>query len=101
MPAPGDFTIVSDASERAMLEDMYRAVSATNTWEEIKADPGSGGFMFSRNAQALGARIAAALTENNHSGASFAFCLRTMHAIANNGWESWITTRLAALKCNT
>jgi hypothetical protein len=93
MPAPGDFSFVRDQSEREMLTDMYNAVTAAEAWEDMKADPGEGGFMFSQSAQALNARVTAALANPDvHSGASFGFCMRVMQKIARDGWASYVTT---------
>lgn len=72
-----------------MLEDMYRAISKLDAWDSVKADPGEGGFMFSRSAQELTARVSAALADPGvHSGASFGYCMRVMQKIARDGWAT-------------
>lgn len=97
MPAPGDFSFVTDAMEREMLADMYCAVTKAEAWDEMKADPGDGGFMFSRSAQALNARVTAALADPGvHSGASFGFCMRVMQKIARDGWDAYVQARITA-----
>ena len=61
------------------------------SWEEIKADPGEGGFMF--GAQDLVSRISSHLNDRvGHSGASFAYTLRAMQAIARQGWNVFVET---------
>lgn len=95
MPAPGDFSFMTDKSEREMLADMYRAVTTAEAWDDMKADPGEGGFMFSRSAQA--ARVLGALADPGvHSGASFGFCMRVMQMIARDGWDSYVQARITA-----
>jgi hypothetical protein len=95
MPAPGDFSFVTDKSEREMLTDMYRAISATESWTDMKEDPGEGGYMFSRSAQALTTRVMAALVDPGcHSGASFGFCMRVMQKIARDGWAAYVQARI-------
>ena len=97
MPAPGDFSFVTDAMERDMLADMYRAVTKAEAWDEMKADPGDGGFMYSRSAQALTTRVTAALADPGvHSGASFGFCMRVMQKIARDGWGAYVQARITA-----
>lgn len=102
MIAPGDFSFVDDNWESEMLDDMYSAVTMAEGWNTLRdADPGDGGFMFSKNEQVcdLMRRVTAALDDPGvHSGFSFGFCIRTMQAIARDGWENWVVARLAAPK---
>lgn len=99
MTAPGDFSFIADKMERKMLDDMYRAVTKVEGWGMLHdVDPGDGGFMFSKNEQVrdLTNRITGALDDSGvHSGSSFAFCIRTMQAIARYGWDSWVAARLS------
>jgi hypothetical protein len=86
---PGDFSFIASNMDRIMYEDMYTAVSKADAWEEIKADPGEGGFMF--GAQDLVSRISSHLDDRvGHSGASFAYTLRVMQAIARQGWQTFV-----------
>lgn len=89
---PGDFSFVKDESDRIMFEDMYAAVTKAEAWEDIKADPGYGGFMF--GAQTLVSRILVHLEDRvGHSGASFAYTLRVMQMIARDGWLHFVELR--------
>lgn len=47
LPTPGDFSFVKDSETRQMFEDAYRAIAVAEAWNEVRADPGEGGFMFS------------------------------------------------------
>lgn len=88
-PNPGDFSFMKDNMTRMMMEDMWAAVTAAEAWDDIKADPGDGGFMF--GARDLTTRITAKLNDRvGHSGASFAYTLRYLQAIARDGWASWV-----------
>lgn len=92
MIVPGDFSFISDKSERDMLTDMYQAVSRLEAWDEVVEDPGAGGFMF--GAQDLTSRVSAALANPGvHSGASFGFCMRVMQKIARDGWAAYVQSR--------
>jgi hypothetical protein len=90
---PGDFSFVNEF-ERKMLEDAYRAVSVTESWDAMKADPGHGGFMFSNNEHMK--PINAALKYHYHSGASYAFTMRHMQLIAKNGWDVYVSDYIKA-----
>jgi hypothetical protein len=89
MIVPGDFSFISDKSERDMLMDMYQAVTRLEAWNEVLVEPGAGGFMF--GAQDLTSRVSAALANPGvHSGASFGFCMRVMQKIARDGWAAYV-----------
>jgi hypothetical protein len=86
---PGNFSFIRNKSYRAELEDMFNAIDAADAWEEIRADPAKGGFLF--GAQKLTARIAGHLKNPDvHSGASFASAMRVMQTIVVDGWETWV-----------
>jgi hypothetical protein len=85
----GDFSFMKNEPDRAALEDMFQAVSATRSWEALREDPGDGGFMF--GAPELARTISGALKDPNvHSGSSYAWCMREMQFIARNGWNTYI-----------
>jgi hypothetical protein len=85
----GDFSFMKKESDKTALEDMFQAVSSTNLWEALREDPGDGGFML--GAPELAQKISGALKDPHiHSGASYAWCMRQMQAIANLGWESYV-----------
>ncbi len=91
MATKGDFSFISDSSQRIMLEDMYAAVEKAEAWEDLCKDPGDGGFMF--GAHDLVNRIDAKLNDRlGHSGATFAITLRTIQYIAIHGWDAFVAT---------
>jgi hypothetical protein len=85
----GDFSFMKNESDKVALEDMFQAVSATRSWEALREDPGDGGFMF--GAPELARTISGALKDPHiHSGASYAWCMRQMQAIAQVGWNTYV-----------
>ena len=84
----GDFSFIQCPDTRAAYEDMYTAVTKAAAWDDIRQDPGEGGFMF--GARALTAKLMENLTAPHiHSGASAAFYMRQMQFIARYGWAAW------------
>ena len=81
---PGDFTFINDDVEKDMLEDMYKTITETNTWEYVKANPGDGGFMLS------GPHPFDCAINVDHSGASYAMTARDMQYIARHGWDKYV-----------
>jgi hypothetical protein len=91
MATRGDFSFISDSSQRIMLEDMYAAVEKADAWEDLRADPGPGGFMY--GAHDLVTRIDRKLIDRiGHSGATFGITLRSIQYIAIHGWEAFVAT---------
>ncbi len=78
-----------DAHEAKMLADAYQAITKAEMWEYMRlpTTPGKDGFMFS-SAMEL-ALINAEMQYQGHSGASYAWTLRQMEAIAKGGWEPY------------
>lgn len=90
--AEGDFSFVKSAIDRTMLEDMWAAINAAEGWEEMKADPGEGGFMFGR--APIIERVTAHLKDRvGHSGASFGCTMRVMQQLARMGWKDWLAAQ--------
>jgi len=85
----GNFSFITDPHDRTLLEDMFQAVTKADKWNEIKEDPGEGGFMFGDHTLAENILHYMRLADQ-HSGASFALCMRTLQAISRNGWNSWV-----------
>ena len=84
----GDFSFVPP-SERYMLEDAFKAVTVNKAWEEMGKDPGGGGFMFSKPSATM-QKVYSSMTYEGHSGASHAWTMRVMQAIAQDGWEAYV-----------
>lgn len=81
-------TLGFSTHEAMMLADAHAAVTKAEMWDYLrKADPGEGGFLFSHDIEL--AAITAAMEYQGHSGASHAWVIRQMEAIAKGGWESY------------
>ena len=75
--------------EATMLADARQAVTQAGMWDYLRLEstPGKDGFMLSTDIEL--AAISAAMTYKGHSGASYAWTLRQMEAIAKGGWEPY------------
>ena len=74
---------------RSNLLDMADTITRLELWEWLKnytPDEGSG-FMYSRHTNIT--KISNGLENNDHSGATFAYCLRCMESIAKNGFDGF------------
>jgi len=78
-----------DTHEARMLQDAYDAVTKADMWEYLKlpSTPGKEGFMFNTDIEL--ATINLEMTYTGHSGASHAWVMRQMEAIAKKGWETY------------
>ena len=86
-----DFTSVGyNATDSAMFSNMSHAITAAGAWDWIRDFNGES-FMFSTDPMIQ--RITEKMGEgaNQHSGASFGICMRTMEYIAKHGWDSYVT----------
>jgi hypothetical protein len=88
----GDFkTLNLDANSIEMLEDAYQAVTKANRWAFLKrpdVPPKDKGFMFSDAAELND--INTHMEYGGHSGASYAWTMRTMEFIAKKGWDAYV-----------
>jgi hypothetical protein len=86
-PKPGNFAGFNLCdNEKEMLTDAYKAVTAANAWQFLKTYTPENGFMFSQHP--VLEQINTHMTFKGHSGSSYGFVMRTMEAIAKNGWAS-------------
>ena len=78
-----------DTQEATMLADAYQAVTKAGMWDYLRLEstPGKDGFMLSTDIEL--AAISAAMKVQEHSGASYAWVMRQMEAIAKGGWEPY------------
>jgi hypothetical protein len=71
------------------IDDMIKTINRLELWEWIRDQnpPEEKGYMFwnHKNVNA----ISEGLENNNHSGFSFAMCMRQIQYIAKNDWETW------------
>jgi hypothetical protein len=84
----GTFSFVPNKFHRKMLEDAFRAVEKTNTWDYVKVDPGKGGFVWSQSPEVL--EIFLAMNCKSHSIQTFKVVMRNMNSIAVNGWDAYV-----------
>jgi hypothetical protein len=90
-PTFGDYSWMKDVSSRELCIDAHQAITKLGLWEWMKVTepPSDMGFMFWNPRPAELDAMANAFT-SGHSGASFAWTLRQMEAIAKNGWEKYV-----------
>jgi hypothetical protein len=91
----GDFSFIRDEGDRMAFEDMWTAITKTETWAAMKEDPGPGpgGFAWSKAAHI--ATIQTALNDRvGHSGASMAGTMRVMQRLAKIGWTTFVSEYL-------
>jgi len=85
------------SDEQEMLEDAYKAIEKTKMWGYMKQEPGGGeGYMYTDDEELR--LIHRHLEYDGHSGASFAWTMRTMQNIARLGEEGFIEKCLALAK---
>jgi len=90
MSTPGDFSFIKDKMSKDMLEDMYKAVSLSENWGNLKGFvPGDGGFMFSEMPVWF-LLINKAVKYEGHSGASHGWTMRCIDYIAKHGWDNFV-----------
>jgi hypothetical protein len=75
-----------DQDEQEMLQDAYQAIEKINMWDYMKKEP-VGGYMFTDDEELR--LIHRNLEYDGHSGASFAWTMRTMQNIARLGEETF------------
>jgi hypothetical protein len=89
----GDFSFISKEADRMAFEDMWSAITKTETWGQMGTDPGPGGFAWSKAPHIVA--IQAALVDRvGHSGASMAAAMREMQRIAKIGWTTYVSEYL-------
>lgn len=82
--------------EEEMLEDAYQAIEKTKMWDYMKKEPSGEGYMYTDDEELR--LIHRHLEYDGHSGASFAWAMRTMQNIARLGEEGFIQACLALPK---
>ncbi len=86
----GDFSFIREEEDRMAFEDMWTAITKTETWTQMAADPGPGGFAWSKAPHIVA--IQAALVDRiGHSGGSMASIMRQMQRLAQVGWTTYVT----------
>ena len=92
IPKEGDFSFIRKEADRMAFEDMWSAITKTETWAQMGTDPGPGGFAWSKAPHIVA--IQAALVDRvGHSGASIAATMREMQRLAKIGWTAYVLER--------
>lgn len=89
IPVPGDFSWMKYTSDSKMLKNMYEAISYLDLWNWLKhyePDPNKG-YMFSWCPEIHA--ITVQTESDEHSGSSFAYCMKHMGMIAKQGWDEY------------
>jgi len=74
---------------RSNLLDMAQTTTRLNLWNWFKNEspPKNDGYQFWCHENVN--KISDGLNNNDHSGATFGYCMRQMQFIAKNGFETW------------
>jgi hypothetical protein len=90
----GDFSWMKDSHSAAMLTDAYQAITAAEQWFFFRYEepPPDRGYMF-WNTPELTLVQSKMRDPDVHSGASYAWTMREMQAIAKLSWEGWVVSR--------
>jgi len=86
MYTPGDFSFIDGREERAMLEDAYKAVSSTQSWDLLK-----------NRDESESKQMRQAMKYPRHTCTSYASTMHHMKRIAVIGWDNYILEYLCAL----
>jgi hypothetical protein len=83
------FVEVYGTDFRPCLIDMANTTNRLGLWEWFRDEPppSDSGYSFWNHANVN--KISNGLEDNNHSGATFSYCMRQMQYIAKNGFEKW------------
>ena len=90
--APGDFGFIVDVDARAMLVDAWTALTDCEAWDVVLDEPAKGFLWTEPDARLV--RVHARLAYKGHSGFTYAWTMRTMQAIARNGWSEYVYATL-------
>ena len=79
---------VYEADFRSCLKDMADTITRLELWDWFhNSPPMSTGYMYWDHENKN--KISNGLKNNQHSGATFAYCMRQMQAIAKKGFNTW------------
>jgi transcription antitermination factor NusG len=87
----GKFEYVKDSHIQSMLQNAYAAIQISEAWNFIRKDPGSTGFMYSKDPMVykIMKNMEKCKPEVGHSGASFGYIMREMQFLACYGVENY------------
>ena len=74
---------------RPSLLDMAQTITRLGLWDWFKTEnpPGDSGYIFWSHPNVN--KISTGLEDNQHSGATFGYCMRQMQSITKQGFENW------------
>ena len=85
---PGEFKYIKSSHSRDMLQNAYKAITQTETWDFVKKDIDS--FMCSSSPEIwIITKKMGELGYDAHSGFSFGWTMRQMQFIAKNGEQEF------------
>lgn len=91
------FVEVYGTDFRPYMKDMADTVTRLALWDWFHTDPPQSYMLWSHpNID----NISNGLANNQHSGATFAYCMRIMQAIAKQGFDKWNTPNLDSNNAN-
>ena len=95
------FVEVYGSDFRSSIKDMADTTTRLNlwTWFREESPPDDTGYMWWGHENIH--KISNGLKDNQHSGATFAFCMRVMQAIAKQGFTPWNTVKKVVNTCVT
>lgn len=71
---------------RDAMHAMHTSITELKLWEEMKKEPGRGGFTFASDDYIDKIYDHALNVKQGHSGYTQAYCMRVMQQIAREGW---------------
>ena len=91
-PIAGDFSWYHDKMFSDALDKTFKAVSNCEAWNYLKTfNPESDmGFMFTRDNIVNSIGVECEKLGADHSGASFAMCMRSMQFISQQVWNKFV-----------
>ena len=94
----GDFTFITNESERLMIQDAYESMNKVEGgMDEMKKDPGESGYMFSPPSPIRGLITEELIKTRSgqlHSGASYGVTMRELQMLVRLGWNQYVISKL-------
>jgi hypothetical protein len=85
-----------DCDFRRSLQAMHQSITELKLWEELKEEPGQGGFTFNSAAHIRRIKYHPLNLECNHSGHTQGYAMRVMQQIARKGWKAFVAEQVPA-----
>ncbi len=88
MTQEGDFSFISDAHFRVMLEEAYNAIHVANSWDFISE--GCGVLSFSESSAPELYEITSYMNMKMFNAPTFDFVMEEMNLLSAYGWVGWV-----------